>query len=78
MYGGSFLGRKKLGRFLAPFDTKKGAFQIKPITNTETWKQKQTERQKFWKFQIEIMSSDEELEIPDFDHDLSDSEGESK
>ena len=24
------------------------------------------------------MSSDEELEIPDFDHDLSDSEGESK
>ena len=35
MYGGSFLGRKKLGRFLAPFDTKKGAFQIQPITNTE-------------------------------------------
>ena len=24
------------------------------------------------------MSSDEELEVPDFDHDLSDSEGESK
>ena len=35
MYGGSFLGRKKLGRFLAPFDTKKGVFQIQPITNTE-------------------------------------------
>ena len=34
MYGGSFLGRKKLGRFLAPFDTEKGVFQIQPITNT--------------------------------------------
>ena len=32
--GGSFLEGKKLGRFLAPFVTKKGAFQIQPITNT--------------------------------------------
>ena len=37
MYGGSFLGRKKLGRFLAPFDTKKGVFQIQPISNTDVY-----------------------------------------
>ena len=43
--GGSFLLIIKLGRFLAPFDTKKGAFQIQPITNTgcyESWKKKLT------------------------------------
>ena len=34
---GSFLGRKKLGRFLAPFDTKKGVFQIQPISNTDVY-----------------------------------------
>ena len=28
------MNEKILGRFLAPFDTKKGVFQIKPITNT--------------------------------------------
>jgi len=32
--GSHFYEWNKLGRFLAPFDTKKGAFQIKPITNT--------------------------------------------
>ena len=32
---GAFLELKKLRRFLVPFDTKKGAFQIQPITNTE-------------------------------------------
>ena len=44
MYGGSFLGRKKLGRFLAPFDTKKGVFQIQPITNTGHGKQNQNKQ----------------------------------